>query len=124
MAVILDTSFLIDVERKDPGALRVLKTLAALPEPLLVPTIVLAQFLVGAKDKEQALERITRHAEIIDLDIADALATSDLARELNRKGIFPGWSDTLIGGSAKARGNIPVVTRNLKGFSECETITY
>lgn len=123
MTVVADASFLIDVDRSHPGALAILDRLEEAGEGLVLPSVVVAEVLTGAKDPRRALERLERGATILDYTKEDASEAARLARRALQAGRFPGWNDALIAGFASRRG-LTIVTRNPKHFLGISTRAY
>ncbi len=124
MTVVLDTSFLSDVRAGDEEADRLLDRLVREGEPALVPSVVVAEYLAGSRDPEADLAALDRAAALEDLRVEDASIAAALARRMFRGGRFPGWIDTLVAGFAKARGDLTVVTKNVRHFPESRTRSY
>ncbi len=124
MTVVLDASFLSDVRRGDGGAQRLLDRLVNDGEAALVPSVVVAEYLAGSRDPEADLAALDRAATLEDVRVGDAPGAAALARRMFRQGRFPGWIDVLVAGFAKARGDLPVVTKNVRHFPESRTLTY
>lgn len=120
----MDTSFLVDYDAGDADAERMLEKLVEEGEPLIIPTIVAAEFLTGMRDPEKALASLVNAGDVQDFSPGDAVATALVARRMLRQGAFPGWTDAMIAGVAKARGDVPVLTRNPRHFPESRTVTY
>lgn len=124
MAVVVDTSFLIDYDAGDADAEKMLETLVEEGEALIIPTIVAAEFLTGMRDPEKALAGLANAGDVQDFSPSDAVATARVARRLFERGVFPGWTHAMIAGVAKARGDLPILTGNPKHFPESRTVTY
>lgn len=124
MPVVLDTSFLVDVARGDPGARARVERFAGEGTVLLIPTVVVAEYLAGSRDPEGDLEELHRAGQVVDFDEGDARAAAELAREASARGRFPGWTDLLIAGVARHRGNASVVTANPRHFAGVGTLSY
>jgi len=124
VTVVFDSSFLADVRTGDGGALRLLAELVAEGEVAIVPTVVVAEYLTGSRDPDGDLATLDQAAAIEDLRVGDAREGAALARRMFGAGRFPGWIDVLVAGFAKARGNLPIVTRNVRHFPESRTRTY
>ncbi len=124
LPVVLDTSFLIDVSRHDPGADAVLEDLERSGTHAIIPTVVVAEYLTGSRRPRIDLETLRSSGEIVDFTLDDAYLASELARRLLAEGRFPGWNDVLIGGLALNRGGLEVVTRNPDHFLGLKTRTY
>jgi len=124
MTIVLDSSFLSDVRRGDDGAQRLLEQLVAEGEAALVPSIVVAEYLAGSRDPDADLATLERAVALEDLRVGDAREGASLARRMFEAGRFPGWIDVLVAGFAKARGDLSVVTKNVRHFPESRTRTY
>ena len=124
MTIVLDSSFLSDVRRGDDGAQRLLEQLVAEGEATLVPSIVVAEYLAGSRDPDADLATLERAVALEDLRVGDAREGASLARRMFEAGRFPGWIDVLVAGFAKARGDLSVVTKNVRHFPESRTRTY
>ena len=124
MTTVLDSSFLSDVRRGDDGAQRLLEQLVAEGEATLVPSIVVAEYLAGSRDPDADLATLERAVALEDLRVGDAREGASLARRMFEAGRFPGWIDVLVAGFAKARGDLSVVTKNVRHFPESRTRTY
>lgn len=103
MAVVADTSALQD-------------RLADENELILVPSIVVAEYLAGSRDAMRDLADLAAAADLQPFTVGDAAEASALARRAIKKGSFPWWMDVLITGFASNRGDLAVVTRNPKHF--------
>ena len=124
MTVVLDSSFLADLRRGDEGARGLLEELVAEGEPAIVPSVVVAEYLAGSRDPSADFTALDEAATLDDLRIGDAREGAAIARRTFEAGRFPGWIDVLVAGFAKARGDLPIVTRNNRHFAENRTRTY
>jgi predicted nucleic acid-binding protein len=124
MTVVLDSSFLSDVRRGHPGAVGLLERLARDREGALVPSVVVAEYLAGSREPESDLATLDRAAILDEFRVSDARAAAEIARRLFLRGRFPGWIDTFVAGFAKARGDLRIVTRNVRHFPESTTLNY
>jgi len=124
MTVVLDSAFLADVRGGEPKALALLSQLVVDRESALVPSVVAAEYLAGSRDAEADLAALEAASVIQDFRLDDARAAAELARRLFLRGKFPGWVDVVVGGFAKARGNLPIVTRNTRHFPQNRTRSY
>lgn len=121
---LLDTTFLIDLQRKDSDALELFESLLAEKASFIVPTIVLAEFLAKSTDPMADTSKILETAVVLQFTVEDAQVAGRLAMEFYKKGSFPGWSNVFIAGVAENRGRLPIVTRNPKHFPMSEGRTY
>lgn len=124
MTVVLDAAFLSDTRRGDTKGHALLEELADAGETAIVPSIVAAEYLSGSQDAEADLDALEAAAVLLSFGKEDAVAAADIARRLFLRGVFPGWVDVMIAGFAKARGNLSVVTRNVRHFPETPLRTY
>jgi len=124
MTVVIDSSFLSDIRRGHAGAIKLLDRLARNGEGALVPSVVVAEYLTGSRDPEADLATLDRAAILDDFRVSDARAAAAIARRLFLRGTFPGWIDALVAGFAKARGDLRVVTGNVRHFPETPTLSY
>lgn len=125
MPVVADSSFLVDIERGHAGARALLERLAEEGTTVLIPTIVIAEYLAGV-DQGVARERallLAASGEVIDFTLEDARAAAEVARTTIGEGLFPGWSDAFIAGIGRSR-HAPVVTGNPRHFAHVETLAY
>jgi predicted nucleic acid-binding protein len=124
VSVVLDSAFLSDVRRGHEGANELLDRLVREGEVALVPSVVVAEYLAGSRDPEADLMALDRASVLEDLRVGDARVAADLARRMFDGGRFPGWIDALVAGFAKSRGNLSIVTKNVRHFPESRTRTY
>ena len=124
MTVVIDSAFLADVRSGAPKAIRLLDQLIADRETAIVPSVVAAEYLTGSRDPDADLAALEAAAVLLDYRLDDARAASDIARRALPQGRFPGWMDVMIGGFAKARGDLRIVTRNARHFSDNPTLGY
>lgn len=124
MTVVLDTTFLVDLEREVAGARDLFEEFVERGERFVVPTVVAAEYLGGSRDPEADRERLEASVSVLDFTLDDALAAAAVGRETLARGDFPGWTDALIAGFARNRGDLPVVTANPEHFPLTETVDW
>lgn len=124
MPVVADTSFLIDLARRDRKAMALAQELGRRGETILVPSVALAEYAMGFAEPERAAREISQGAEIIPFTEDQAIAAADFGRRLAAQGKFPGWNDLFIGAVATERGGLRVVSRNPRHFPLHSTLTY
>lgn len=124
MAVVADTSFLVDVTRGDEAAERAVEALAESGELLLIPSVVAAEYLTGSTRPDAALDRLEAAGDLEAFTVDDARAAAEIARRSLEDGTFPGWTDALIAGFARNRGDVPVLTADPDGFPGVEARAY
>ena len=93
---VLDTSFLIDVERRRRPAVAVLERLVASGEPLLVPAQVATEYLVGIEDEIAGLHQIESAFVLVPFGRTQLLEATRLARGAFARGSFAGWADAQV----------------------------
>lgn len=123
MAVVADTTFLIDLSRGDEGAHALLDRLVEAGEAILVPTIVLAQYL-GGDPPAGDIALVRQATEVLPFTESDAEAAGRVAAEAFLRGEYAGWSDTMIAGFARSRGDLAIATRNARHFPPGRVQTY
>lgn len=124
MTVVLDSSFLSDVRRGDVGAVALLQRLVQDGEGALIPSVVVAEYLAGSRDPAADLAALDRAATLDDFRVGDSQAAAAIARRLFLEGRFPGWIDTFVAGFAKSRGDLRIVTKNIRHFRGSPTVSY
>jgi tRNA(fMet)-specific endonuclease VapC len=115
----LDTNTVIDFFR---GAGRVAERLLATPPgDVAIPAVVLYELEVGiaraanAERRREQLRELSARAALLPFRAPEAEASARLRTELERRGEPIGPLDTLIAGTALARGAI-LVTHNTREF--------
>lgn len=122
MAQLIDTSVLVEMERRDLG----LETLVSAldEEPLGVATITVSELLAGAfmagsrarrARRESFLESLLDHVFVESFDLRAARVHARLWADLRAIGLAVGAHDLVIAASAVANGHA-VVTNNLREF--------
>jgi predicted nucleic acid-binding protein len=99
MAVI-DTSFLIDLDRSHPAAHDAYKLLAGRDEVLLLPAHAAMEYLAGYEEPALNLEDLERSFRLVPFGRNHILQSANLARKALSTGDFPGWDDTAIAATA------------------------
>lgn len=98
--MILDVSFLIDLEKGSDPALAALHWMAEEQEPIRVPAPAATEYIAGFADPVANLHDLERSYELLETDRAQILEGARLAREAFASGSFPGWMDLQIGAAA------------------------
>ncbi len=130
MGVVLDTSVLIEWERK-AGALEAYA--AARPdEPLGLSVMTAAELFHGVHRADTATRRLKRAAfvehvlssfPVYDFDLAVSRLYAELWSTLERKGAKIGAHDLIIGATAISRGDT-VLTLNRRDFGKIPGLSY
>lgn len=116
MAVVLDTSFLVDLEHERPAALTAWRRLVESRETMFVPTPALAEYLTGVPNPDKGAEYLRGSTQFLIFGEAESLAAAALARRAYREGKFPGWNDIMIAACAKEKGDLEIVSANSNDF--------
>ena len=109
----LDTSFLIDLERKEPRAMAALEGLAG--AHLIVPSHAALEVMAGHGEPLGALNSLRQSYTVrmaTEQTLAVAAGLRFAARTANRR---PGWGDLYIAAEAQLSGTY-VVTANPRDF--------
>ena len=120
MGVLIDTSWLIDVERRlvqDP------RLAAELPDEPFVSSITIAELRMGVelsdaahrRNREAFVEVLVREATIVAFGLDEAVAYGRTAADLRRAGQRIGERDLMIAATALANGH-EVLTLNRSEF--------
>lgn len=123
----LDTSFLIDVIRKNTAIKELLNEIDALG-PHVTNTIVAHEFLVGAYGAKKIEEELKIRNDllsrliILNFDLNAANRSAQVEAELRKKGELIGGADILIVGTMLSRGIRTIVTKNIKHFEKINNI--
>ncbi len=123
----IDTTFLIDIRRKNP---MVINILAELDKEGIhaVSSLVAHEFLVGghgSKSKGELKERkeLLEQFIVFPFDEEAANYSAEIESSLRKKGQFIGVVDTMIAGTMKSHGIDTILTRNKKHFDKIAGIT-
>ncbi|MHA2247071.1 MAG: type II toxin-antitoxin system VapC family toxin [Candidatus Hodarchaeales archaeon] len=123
----LDTSFLIDVIRKNTSVKELLDEIDD-QGPHMTNTIVAHEFLVGAygaKNHEKELKvrnDLLSRIIILNIDSNAATKSAEVEAELRTTGELIGGADILIVGTMLSRGIKTIVTNNIKHFKKISDI--
>lgn len=127
--VLLDTTFLSDIIRKRPDALKVLENMRSRGERLATSTINLAEAYSGAfrlrepEARLHALEGIVEALVLLDFDARAARTFGQLESHLASAGVIVPAKDLLTAAVALSHGEHEVLTRNRKDFARIPGIT-
>ncbi len=108
----LDTSFLIDLARNNPSALRKFRQIAE--SKLFVSSLAAFQFLYGVNydsRREQEASRMVAALDTVDFGGKEAKEAAEIKRELTASGKTVEDIDILIAASAKIH-RLKLVTRD------------
>lgn len=114
---VLDTSFLIDVERRRKPAIAALEKLVESGESLLVPAPAAAEYLAGLKDEVAGLHQLEVAFAVVPFGRTQLLEVARLARRAFGEGTFPGWVDVQVAALAVLE-NTYVVTADPAHFEQ------
>lgn len=122
----IDTTFLIDIRRKNPHVNKILEQLDK--EGIhAVSSLVAHEFLVGgygskSEDELEERKKLLQHFIIFPFDLDSADYSAQIESELRKKGKFIGVADIMIVGTMKSHGIDTIVTRNVKHFEKIDGI--
>lgn len=114
---VLDTTFLIDLQREPKRMAPVLERLAAEEETLLVPLQVAVEYCAGVKEPAKAFHDLRLAFTLVPFDDEVAREAMDLAQRALLARRLPGWADIQIAATALVHGTY-VVTRNARDFRD------
>lgn len=113
MALLLDTTVLVDALR---GAEAVARRLSALTEPPLVSAISVEEIVRGMRPHEQeATQLLLSGAVIVPVGEPEARLAGNWRRDYAARGVTLSQADALIAASAVLRA-APVATANVRDF--------
>jgi predicted nucleic acid-binding protein len=127
--VLLDTTFLSDLVRARPEALRALSELQASGAKLTTSTVNLAELYAGAfrsPDPPRRLATVERLAETLilyDFNARAARVFGELESRLLEQGVVVPAKDLLIAAMGLAHGEHEVLTRNARDFARIPGVT-
>lgn len=103
---VLDTSFLIALERGDEDAVRLHAQLQAEGESLYLPAAVWTEFLAGFPPADRRVERTALMGTLVfqPFDVADADIATDLQHRLTARGTRLSWHDLQVAATALRLG--------------------
>jgi tRNA(fMet)-specific endonuclease VapC len=130
--IFLDTTFLVDVLRKDGAAIEWLDS--SEEEPLYTSEINTFELYTGlyriskaSRDKIQRrteeLEQILARVEVLPFERAASLKSTEILAELLSKGTPIGTRDVMIAGTALSKGINRVLTRSVQHFEHISRIS-
>ncbi len=132
--VCLDTTFIVDLIRKDPVAEKRLRTFLKGSEGLPSTTVItLAELFYGAyksQNLEEEKAKITQGISgisILEMDQAASEKFGEILSNLERRGQKISERDILIAAIALSKGENTIVTRNKRDFgriSNVRVLTY
>ena len=114
---VLDTTFLIDLQREPRRTAPLLEALVARDEVLFVPMQAAVEYCAGRKEPAKAFHDLGLSFTLLPFDDEMARHATDLARQALLAGKLPGWADVQIAAAARAHGTF-VVTRNARHFRD------
>jgi len=119
MGIVLDTSALVDMERRDASLDDALKP--HLDEPLVIPMVVWAELLVGvrmaatperAARRRARLEQLRLQVPLIPFDAAIAEKYADIFADCLKNGRMIPQNDMAVAATAMQLGYHVLVSRN------------
>jgi len=126
--VVLDTAFMVDLLRKKGGCLRVTEELEGRNAELYTTAINVYELRLGALklSKVRETDSFLKDVEVLPVDLAASVATSNLQYELSLKGRLLEHRDALIAGTAIANNVMTIVSNDIdfKRVGKIEILTY
>ncbi|MBI4362689.1 MAG: type II toxin-antitoxin system VapC family toxin [Euryarchaeota archaeon] len=120
--VCLDSSFLVDISRGEPGAREKLQEMLSRGERVVTTIINAAEMYEGAWEYSRARERVDeidrmlQNMVVLDVNLMAVREYGRLKAGLRRQGVSVGDWDLMIAAIALAYGENRIVTRNRKDF--------
>ncbi len=116
MTLVLDTSILIDIERKDKSIIEKLHSLALVhPDPAKITFVTQFEFLLGIKKKsfqhKEQLMNFLNNFVILHTTRITAEILSDLKQKYDKKGVSVSLADLLIA-ALVIENNMVLVTKD------------
>ncbi len=131
MAVVVDTSFLVEIERETLDPSYVGPLLKGLPANSVVSVVSLMELRMGALSadsdaRKQARERFAQHlrdfVRVLSVGEDEAMAAAEIMVSLRRSGQRIGERDLLIAATAIANGH-SLITLNRSEFERVPGLT-
>lgn len=107
--VVLDASFLIDLDRGLEAATAAMEAMVDSGDPMRVPAQAAAEYLAGFDDPVANLRDLEQSYVVVGYDRTHILETARTARESIAAGTFPGWTDAQVAATAVLSGE-PIAT--------------
>lgn len=127
--VCLDTTILADVIRKQPEAIRKLKTLSEVNKTFSTTIINIAELFYGAcksnnvKQGKEDVNLIISRFTLLEMDEKSAERYGQIRSKLQATGQIIPDRDLMIAAIALSEGENIIVTRNKKDFSRIPNLT-
>ncbi len=117
MKVMLDTTFVIDHQRRVPEAVERLRRIYEQGDEPLVTSVIVAEAWVGAPDDDdRSLATFVRHLEYVHAGPSTARLAGRFRAEARLRGFTLGLADALIAATA-FHADAVILTRNVRDFS-------
>lgn len=117
--MIIDTTFVIDLLRNNPQAIKKAYEIEENNLPILLTTITIFELWQGietnSKEKEEKIKNFLERVSILTLDLEGAKIAGTIYKELEIKGQRIDAEDSMIAGIVLSR-NETLLTRNIKHF--------
>ncbi len=122
---VLDTSFLIDLDRRIPSALALMDTLRESGQPLRVPAQAAIEYLTGLDASLPGLGKLTPSFDVVPVTDTHIVQASEAARRMRRAGMMAAWADIQVAALALLDDDV-VVTADPKPFRRmgCKILEY
>lgn len=120
---VLDTTFLIDLDRRDPAALKAFDSLCGSGDRLLVPAQVAIEYLAGSAAPLIAWNDLDRSFHLAEVGKNEVFESARLGRLAKDRGLRPRWADAQIASVAMLNATY-VVTANPRDFRALDVPTW
>lgn len=125
--MLLDSTFLNDLVRSDPGAVDKLEELVETRESVAISSLTAFEVGVGLRGDAQRykpkFDRVTDEIEEVPFGPRVAQRALEIQHDLLDRGEPIGAIDVLIAGTAATRSETTVLTRNVDEFERVDSIT-
>lgn len=116
MKVMLDTTFVIDHQRRVPAAVQRMQEMLARGDEPIVTSVVVSEAWVGAREPgDPTLLRFLQYLEYVHPGPETARVAGEFRANARRRGFTLGLADALIAASA-LHLDATVLTRNVRDF--------
>lgn len=125
----LDTSFLVDLERRDSSALAKLRDLTSAGQRLATTVVTAAELYRGVfghprpKEKRREVDELLELLVVLEMNLPAAVLYGRLHDALRRQGILVADRDLLIAAVGLAFGESEILTRDIPDFERIPGVT-
>lgn len=124
MTVVLDRTFLMDLQAGETRARALLDDLVRCDVPMVVPAVVLPSILARASAPDIDVERIVEAAEVVPFTLEQARQAAAVMRFRSSPAPLGDPTAPLVEATALDRRRLAVVTRTPRHYDRCRTRSY